>query len=272
MKDVHAGMVSTLRRFVPARLRRALRRSTAPKAGPLVPPSRLQHVGDGDFETVGNNHLTHFQRLCALTPEDRVLDIGSGTGRIARPLAGFLRGGRYCGIEIVKDSVAWCQQAYSQYPNIEFRHADVRNGVYNPNGRFAATEYRFPFDDRTFTFAVLTSVFTHMLPGEVQHYLAELSRVLAPGGRVFATFFLLDEAARESIARGASSMTFPHAGRGCWLLRADAPEAAVAFEESQVIEMCEGAGLPVASLHHGSWSGRAEGLDWQDIVILRPRG
>ena len=39
--------------------------------------------------------------------------------------------------------------------------------------------------------AFLTSVFTHMLPEDVEHYLDELARVLKPGGRTLITWFLL---------------------------------------------------------------------------------
>ena len=45
---------------------------------------------------------------------------------------------------------------------------------------------------------ILTSVLTHLLEDEAEHYLAETARVLEPGGRALATFFLLD----DDVARG----------------------------------------------------------------------
>ena len=46
-----------------------------------------------------------------------------------------------------------------------------------------ASEYTFPYEDGEFDVVVLTSVFTHMLPDDVAHYLDEIARVLKPGGR-----------------------------------------------------------------------------------------
>jgi SAM-dependent methyltransferase len=250
-------------------LRPFRRTSEATFSKGLIPPTRLHDVGQGDFTTVGDNYLRHFIELCALRPDDRVLDIGSGTGRIARPLTTFLTDGRYSGIEVVEEAVTWCQQAYRRFPNFEFRHADVHNSVYNPGGSVRPEAYRFPFGDGAFTFAVLTSVFTHMLTAEVRNYLTELARVLVPGGRAFATFFLLDDQARDGILRGVSALTFEYQSAGCWLHSKRAPEAAVAYEEDQLRAICESAGLRVSQIRHGAWSGNRAGFDWQDVVILQ---
>ena len=81
--------------------------------------------------------------------------------------------------------------------NFRFQVADLYNRRYNPHGAHAATEYRFPYDDARFDFAILTSVLTHLLEDEADHYLAETARVLKPGGRV------LDDVlpARRRVAR-----------------------------------------------------------------------
>ena len=254
---------------MPAFVRRAITVAHGLLSTRLIPPPHLHNVGLADFATVGDMQLRNFNSLCALREDDCVLDIGSGTGRIARPLTAVLKSGAYHGLEIVEESVQWCQLAYRRYPNFHFRHADIRNSVYNPKGTVSAAEFRFPFSERSATFAILTSVFTHMLPGEVENYLSELARVLTPEGRAFATFFLLNEASRDGIRRGISAMNFTHRTDRSWHERARFLEAAVAYDESDVMAMCDRAGLCVASVYHGTWSGRASGFDWQDIVILQ---
>jgi hypothetical protein len=42
------------------------------------PPPGLSVIGDGDFEEIGKEFLGHFIELGGLTPDDAVLDVGSG--------------------------------------------------------------------------------------------------------------------------------------------------------------------------------------------------
>jgi len=268
-RNLKRAAADRLRFLIPKVLLRPLTATHARLSSRLLPPPHLHSVGPSDFATVGENYLRLFVSLCGLRADDRVLDIGAGTGRMARPLTRVLTSGTYQGLEIDEESVYWCSRAYRRFPNFAFHHADIRNRVYNPAGRVSAADYRFPFPDRSATFVILTSVFTHMLTAEVENYLREIARVLTPGGRVFATFFVLNDASREAIRRGASDLRFEHRVGQTWHERPHALESAVAYDESDVMRMCEAAGLCVSSLHHGAWSGRPGGFDWQDVAILR---
>jgi SAM-dependent methyltransferase len=263
------ALLNRLGRLASNRLLRPITTAHGLLSTHLIPPPYLHNVGVADFATVGDNYARLFTSVCGLRSDDQVVDIGAGTGRMARPLTKLLTSGSYRGLDIVEESVRWCTLAYRRFPNFEFDHADIRNSVYNPRGRVAASDYRFPFPDKSATFAILTSVFTHMLPGEIENYLRELARVLACGGRAFATFFLLNDASRDEIQRGASLLRFRHRTARTWHERSDYLEAAVAYDESDMTKMCEQAGLRISELHYGAWSGRADGFDWQDVVILR---
>jgi SAM-dependent methyltransferase len=236
---------------------------------PLVPPSTLHSVGHGDFRLIGDDLLRLLVDLGGLRPDERVLDVGCGTGRVARPLTAFLGTGSYDGQDIVGRSIDWCRRAYRPFPNFRFHHADLQNRAYNRGGAVAAAEYRFPFEDDSFDFVLLTSVFTHMLTKDTRHYLEEIARLLAPGGRVFMTAFLLDEASRKAIAAGRTDFTFRHDWQGCHVEQADIPEAAVAYDRAALAGMIAAAGLTVSRSDPGSWS-RPEGPTYQDILILGP--
>jgi SAM-dependent methyltransferase len=237
----------------------------ARRAGPLVPPRRLQlSVGEGDFGAIGDEFLSHLVGLCGLKPDDRVLDVGCGIGRLARPLAGYLSiDGAYAGFDVSADAIAWCTRRYRHYPNFRFVHADVRNARFNPAGTTAAVAYEFPFDDGAFDVVVLMSVLTHLTADEALHYLGQVRRVLARGGRMLATVFVLDDDAP------APALAFGPPADGMAVVDPALPEEAVGYEEDWLLEALRAAGLDLVELHAGLWTGRPDGLSYQDVVIAR---
>ena len=100
------------------------------------------------------------------------------------------------------------------------------------------------------------------------HYLAEVSRVLKPGGRCLVTWFLIDAEADRRIRSGASPTRFDHVLLGCRVVDAGVPESAVAYREEDARRMYAAAGLEVADpIRWGGWSGRNDRLSSQDIVV-----
>ncbi len=240
------------------------------KRDPLVPPARLHFVGKGDFITIGNEFFGYFKDLCGLQPEDRVLDVGCGIGRMARPLTGYLRGaGSYDGFDIVPEGIKWCARNITKrYPGFRFQLADVHNAAYHPQGRYPAADFRFPYPDRSFDFVFLVSVFTHMLPPDLTNYLGEVARVLAPGKTCFVTYFLLNDESRRCLAGGSSALDFRFHGEGFLTINEGTPEQAVAYEEGFVRDLYRERGLRITEpIRYGSWSGRENGMTHQDVVI-----
>jgi SAM-dependent methyltransferase len=201
-----------------------------------------------------------------LEPQHRLLDVGSGIGNLALGLKDFLTGG-YQGLEIHPQAVAWCQRAItSRYPGFLFHRADIHSQAYNPRGGAPAAKYRFPFADGTFDVVFLGSVFTHLLPDATDNYIREIGRVLAPGGTMVASFFLLDESTRADLAAGRSFMSFDidHSSKLCRLHDASVPEAAVAIDEPFVTRALAQSGLRIRDIRRGRWS---QGIsDDQDVV------
>jgi SAM-dependent methyltransferase len=234
---------------------------------PLVPPRGLWFVGGGHFRD--NQFLSCFTGLCNLQPHHRVLDVGCGIGKQAVPLTQYLSPkGSYEGFDIVKDGIQWCeQQITGRYPNFKFRHVDVFNKHYNPDGGVLPSEWRFPYSDAEFDFVCLISVFTHMLPDAVQNYVHEISRVLKPGGKSFISFFLLNDESHSLIAQSKSTLPLRHKLEGCSVLDPEFPETTVGLPENFVRDLFEGSGLAINEIHYGSWCGRNKANFYQDIVL-----
>ena len=236
-----------------------------------LPPLHLRrYVGPLDsFESSGAEFMSYLRLLAELRPDERVLDIGCGCGQMALHLEEYLdETGSYVGVDIDRPSISWCQKKISsRRSNFQFAHIDVRNLAYNPHGIHRAESYQFPFDDGSFDLILLKSVFTHMRPPEVSNYLREVARLLKSNGRCLATFFLLNE--EQARLAGANAPTFKY-GEGPWRYRHEhSPESAVAYDESYVMELLEQHGLALkAPIYYGRWTGRNDGLSYQDILLL----
>lgn len=95
--------------------------------------------------------------------ERRILEIGCGAGGMLGPLSRF---GRVTGLDVAHDYLGYCR---------ERGHQQVVNG----------SGYELPFADRTFDVVALFDTIEH-IPDD-RRVLAEVRRVLRPGGLVFVS-------------------------------------------------------------------------------------
>ncbi|MEM1122006.1 MAG: class I SAM-dependent methyltransferase [Bacteroidota bacterium] len=235
---------------------------------PPYPPKGLIYTGSGDFKDQGEKLLQDFIQYGQLRPSDKVLDIGSGIGRLAIPLAKYLdQKGSYEGFDVIEYGVQWCQKYItSEYPNFNFTHIPLHNDLYTKEGQNATT-FQFPYPKATFDKAILLSVFTHMLPAEVANYIAEIKRVLKKGGLCYATFFIINE---ESQRMMADQFTFPFEYDHHFLMDQKVQSANVAYKEFYLKELFKSEGLSIVNIHYGWWCGRdkAHCVQFQDVIII----
>ena len=215
--------------------------------------------------------MTYLSLLAELQPSERVLDIGCGCGLMALYLNDYLdENGSYVGLDIHRASIRWCQKEIStRRSNFQFAHIDVRSMAYNPKGIHEAASYEFPYENHSFDVILLKSVFTHIRPPEVDNYLRQVSRLLTAKGRCLATFFILNDEQAMLARDGKNALVFNH-GDGPWrYVYEHSPESAAAYQERYVMELLEQNGLALKSpIYYGRWSGRKDGLSFQDILLL----
>lgn len=241
--------------------------------GPMVPPRGKIFIGSGDFVKAGEEIKDQLVELGGLEPGARVLDVGCGMGRVAVPLTAYLNeSGSYEGFDIVRSAIRWCtEKIHSRFPNFRFTHIDLKNDLYNLGTDREAKDLVFPYQEGEFDLVFLTSVFTHMVLADVENYLEQIHRVLRPGGRCFATFFLINEEAKTLMEQQGKFM-FNTKLDYHYLFHARVKEANVAYDEDYLLDnMIRSRGFEIEQVHYGFWCGRlkSELANFQDICVFR---
>ncbi|MBS7622432.1 class I SAM-dependent methyltransferase [Candidatus Bathyarchaeota archaeon] len=242
--------------------------------GELIPPLRIRAYSGiptlDEYFKGGHEFLDILINLCQLKSNEKVLDVGCGCGQMAIFLTKYLSNvGLYEGFDINKAAIGWCnKEISSRHRNFTFSYADVYNKYYNPGGYLKPSEFKFPFQSQSFDLVLLKSVFTHMLPADVENYLSEVSHVLKKGGRSLITFFLLNDESLEHIKRGVSSLNFRYDMGVYRTISPYEPEAAVAYDERFIRGLYDDCKLEIMEpIQFGSWCGRSRFLSYQDIVV-----
>ncbi|AYN03046.1 class I SAM-dependent methyltransferase [Flavobacterium sp. 140616W15] len=237
----------------------------------MVPNKGDIFIGSGDFVEQGKHHLKLLIEYAKLKPNHSVLDVGCGIGRVAVPLTNYLLAdSSYEGFDLVKKGINWCKNNITiNFPNFNFQHIPLNNDLYSLTNQ-KAENFTFPYLDNSFDTVFLFSVFTHMQPLEIQNYLNEIYRVLKPGGRCLATFFVYDEINESMISNNNGTYIFPYKNEGYRLMNEKVPSANIAFNEKYLYKMAGLSKLKIENKIYGTWSKRGDKslLDFQDILVF----
>ena len=129
-----------------------------------------------------------------------LLEVGCGCGRVARHLVAEPLGS-YTGFDRHAGMIAYCRAAIPD-PRFTFDHFAVEKYPTRPDGADAGGSpveaLAFPYPEGSFDHALVATGFTQMVPAEGAHYLAELGRVIRPGGKVLLAVFFSSSQRVES--------------------------------------------------------------------------
>jgi len=245
------------------------------KRGPLIPPTRYMFHGTTtveDFVKKGEEYFKYYIELAGLQPDHKVLDVGCGIGEKTIPLTRYLNeNGGFEGMDIVKVGIDWCKKNITpKYPNFRFQVADVYNKHYNPKGKYKASEYRFPYEDGTFDMVNLVSVFTHMMPDDVENYIKEIARVTKKGGKNIISYFILNDESLKLIESGKSTQNFKYKYKDFRIVNPDNPEETISYPEEYIRHLYAKNNLKIIEpIRYGSWCGRENFIYYQDLIIAQ---
>jgi len=241
----------------------------------LIPPRRLAILYGADeakdFTAIGDHLLTMLTKHADLNSNSAVLDVGCGTGLMAVALTSYLKNGSYEGFDTIPAGIKWCQNNISQrFPNFHFQVADIYNESYNPRGKIKSINYKFPYEDSSFDVVILRSIFTHLRPKEVEHYISEIARVMKNEARCFITYHILNKETEEMMKNNRSFFNFRYNVEGNCFTTDLSLEPQVAYEESYIRNIYQENGLKMnKAILYGGWrrGNNPSQTDFQDIVV-----
>ena len=240
------------------------RRDLPPFALRVSTGSPVHMIGGGTWMRMGAQMFEEVKAFCGLLPTHHVVEIGCSCGIAAVHLKSYLTSGAYTGVYILTESIAWCQKHLGN-ERFRFVHLDVSHDLYRPAGASDADHVRLPLGDNSADVVFLVSVFTHMLPNTIQHYLNEIGRILKPQGRCLATMLTKD---RYVPGRAVFTLRHQHDDEClCW--DAESPTKAVAVSSASISRMAENAGLKVYQMSPGQWDGQTRSTYLHDMYVFK---
>ena len=131
----------------------------------------FSHLGRAVFSLSGAVYAGSFIRAAALRPEDRVLEVGSGLGRILTASRRRVGAGQlYVGIDLS------CQMVQRARRGLDPRQP--------PPHFLVASALQMPFRPACFDVALLSHVVKYLTDPQLRQVLAQVRELLRPGGRI----------------------------------------------------------------------------------------
>ncbi len=239
----------------------------------LIPPEDIRTwVGpfrDAElFIQSGRQTFNDLKTYARLSPSHTVLDAGCGCGRVALHLLDYMdNAGEYYGFDICPEHIDWCTKNISQsFPKFHFSHVDARKKLYNPEGKLSLKETPLPYQDRMFDVIWAHSLFTHMIFDEMEHYIAEFSRIIKNKGTLYASYYLINDATVEGIRKGTAGFAFTHRVGESFTFDKENPEEGIAQVESKVRGLYQKYAFRITEpIHYSDWD--KHNTHDQDFII-----
>jgi len=203
--------------------------------------------------------MAYLRLLLDLQPTESILDVGCGCGLMALQLKDYLgSNGSYTGVDIHGPSIRWCANHITP-AHANFRFAQIDEG-------------KLPYEAQSFDLILLKSVFTHLRPEEVENYLSEIERLLKPNGRCLASFFLLNDEQKALAAKAKNALQFNFGDERWRYVYEHSPASASAYDENYILDLISKHNLVLReAIRYGAWTGRNNGLSFQDLLQIQPR-
>jgi len=191
---------------------------------------------------------------------------------MAIPLTRYLGAeGSYEGFDIVAEGIEWCQTQITRVFLGSVSRSPTSTTaciVQTAGSKRGITSFHIQPSRSISFFSHRCSRTCCLLDIDITYARSRAS--FAPAVAALMTCFLLNDEVRQLVARGKSSLPMREQKEGYSTIDAARPEYDIALPQPYVASLLESAGLIVAPpIHYGKWCGRAAGLTYQDVILVR---
>jgi SAM-dependent methyltransferase len=221
------------------------------------------------FEVIGKQLVSLLINHARLSNNTRILDLGCGTGRLAKQLPDHKH---YIGLDINEYFLSYC---IKQYPHHRFILSEVQHDEFNPSGAIQVGDYSLPIDNCSIDLVACFGLFNHFYMEWFAHYINLLSHVLKAGGIILCTCLLLNDHSILQIEKGKTNrpFTFQHDLGDSKIEYSDRPLLNTAIPEI-LVRRCfmENKLLIKEPILYGTWCNHPNASFGHDIIIARKNG
>ncbi|WP_205694306.1 class I SAM-dependent methyltransferase [Clostridium manihotivorum] len=222
------------------------------------------------YLNLGKEQAEKIIQWLSIKPEQKILDIGCGCGRIAIHFLNYLNEqGKYIGIDSNKLLLSYCEDNISTVNNnFQFEFVDAYNGAYSRDGKLKCQDIVFPVENESVDTVIMWSVFTHMYLADIDAYLKEIHRVLKKGGLFISSFNLYNKFIENQIKTDKAYLNINYKiNEASYTLDKETPEGGFAHDEEKIKDLYWENGFFIREIKYGIWSSKELAGEFHDCII-----
>ncbi len=241
----------------------------------LPPVWMMNKIGSHSAQHFKNTASWSFVELVRrgkLSSLSRVIDIGSGCGRLAIPFSLLIKDGDYCGTDVFDEGIDWCTRNITpRNPKFKFFLQKVENNYYFGGDIKPSSSISLNFaPNGSIDFVFAISVFTHLVEADAATYFREIARCLKPDGLAYLTAFIIDRTFADFVNRTGLHTGVKEVSPGHYQAYTGQDFfAGYSFDRWRAL--IENAGLEISGFDPGTWAEKRGALHYQDTFIVTKR-